>query len=54
MNGSYIWILLLGTLFFEALDVTLDIIGTKPETFPPQFYFLQLATPRHRVNRLNF
>ena len=32
----------------------LDIIGSEPKTLSRQLHFLQLATPRHGVNGLNF
>jgi hypothetical protein len=37
-----------------SLDESLDIVGAKPKTLSRQLHFLQLSTPRHGVNGLNF
>jgi hypothetical protein len=37
-----------------SLDEPLNVIGSKPKTLSRQLHFLQLPTPRHGVNGLNF
>jgi len=39
---------------YSSLDESLDIIGAKPKTLSRQLHVLQLTTPRHGVNGLNF
>jgi hypothetical protein len=37
-----------------SLDEPLNVTGAKPKTLSRQLHFLQLATPRHGINGLNF
>jgi hypothetical protein len=37
-----------------SLNEPLDITGTKPNTSPGEFHFVQLTTAGHRVNGLDF
>jgi hypothetical protein len=37
-----------------SFDESLDIVGAETKALSRQFHFLQVATARHRVNRLYF